>query len=447
VDFIQACRQLISIDSSPGAGSFLIMQKAAELCRAQGLHVEIQEEFSGDTKEANLIARFSEKRPDYEFLFQTHLDTVDPGPYSMWTETSRNPFDATIRDGKIYGLGAADVKLDFLCKLQALSQFKDQKNWKTPPVLVATYGEETGMVGALKLIRKNRVSSKMALIGEATDLQLVYAGKGFASVEIRIPFSKEELQYRLDHNLRESTSTQSKLFHGVSAHSSTPQLGDSAVLKMLNYLLMLPESVVIMEIDGGTRRNSIPGHAFLEIDATAVKNSMISKVVGVYKSIQKLEKEFLNFTDHEFIPSTPTLNIGIIRTLEDQVLLGGSCRIPPMISQETYENWMRLLQSDCEKFGAEFRVTDYKKPFRTNDNSVFVKGCMDEIRALGLKNKLGTLASANEASLFSRVGVDCLVFGAGRREANIHTATEHVLIEDLDKSTQFYSQVLKRFCL
>lgn len=447
MDFVQSCRELISIDSSPGSGSFLVAKKAAELCEQRGLHVEFQEEFSGDTKEANIIVRTQAQRPDYEFLFQTHLDTVDPGPYSMWTETSRNPFDATIKDGKIYGLGAADVKLDFLCKLEAISQFKDQKSWKTPPVLVGTFGEENGMLGALKLIRKNKISAKMALIGEPTNLSLVSASKGFATVEIRIPFSQKEIQYRLDHNLKESTSTQSKLFHGTSAHSSAPHLGESAILKMMNYLLMLPESVAIMEIDGGTRRNSIPSHAFLEIDATTIQDAMISKVTHIYKSIQKLEKEFQNFKDMEFNPSTPTLNIGIIRTHEDHVLIAGSCRIPPMITQETYESWMATLQKDCEHVGAHFQVTDYKKPFRTNDKSVFVKGCLDEISALGLNPGLKAMASTNEASLFSRIGVECMVFGAGQRDGNIHTPNENVSLEDLQTSIRFYTQILKRFCL
>src|SRR5207253_597890 len=107
------------------------------------------------------------------------LDTVDPGPYPLWTHTECNPFDATIIDGKIYGLGTADVKLDFLCKLEALSSFGGDRNWKLPPVLVGTYGEELGMHGALRLIRKNKISAKMALISEPSHLKLISAAKGF----------------------------------------------------------------------------------------------------------------------------------------------------------------------------------------------------------------------------------------------------------------------------
>lgn len=447
MDFIQACREFISIDSTPSSGSKRIAEKAAQFCHERGLSVETQEEFNGDLEEMNVIARLNSSRPSNEFLLQTHLDTVDPGPYQMWTKTGQNPFDASIRDGKIYGLGTADVKLDFLCKLEALSKFKDKKNWKLPPVLVGTYGEESGMIGSLRLIRKNKITSKMALIGEPSNLRMINAAKGFATVEIQIPFSKEEIVYRQDHNLKESTSTQSRIFNGKSAHSSMPHLGESAIVKMFEYLLMLPESVALMEIDGGTSFNTVPSHAMIEIDLTPINNSITKKIINVYLAIQKLEKEFRDYKDKEFNPESPTLNIGMVRTHDDHVLIGGSCRIPPVITHDIYEKWMRYLKEECEKVGGSFRVTDYKKPYRTDSNSILVRGCRDELRRMELNEQSMAQSSTNEASLFSRIGIDCVCFGPGQREGNIHTPTEHVLIDDLHRAIQFYERVIERFCL
>ncbi len=447
MDFIQACREFISIDSTPTSGSKRIAEKAVQFCRDHWLQIEVQEEFNGDLEEMNIIARLQRDRPSNEFLLQTHLDTVDPGPYQMWTETGHNPFDATIREGKIFGLGAADVKLDFLCKLEALQQFKDVKKWKLPPVLVGTYGEETGMAGTLKLIRKNKVTAKMALIGEPSNLQMINAAKGFATVEIQIPFSQEEIAYRQDHNLRESTSTQSRIFNGKSAHSSVPHLGESAIIKMFDYLMMLPESLTLMEIDGGTSFNTVPSHAMIELDLTPIQNSITQKISAVYKAIQNLENEFKKHRDKEFVPETPTLNIGHVRTLDDHVLIGGSCRILPIITHDIYERWMHYLKNECEKIGCSFRVTDYKKPYRTDSNSILVRGCRDELREMGLNSAAIAQSSTNEASLFSRVGMDCVCFGAGDRDGNIHTPNEHVLIEDLHRARQFYQKMIERFCL
>lgn len=448
MELIELCRKFISLDSSPGHGNADLARMAAEVARAAGLEVEIQDETHAGLSQANLIARPAGLgRPSSELMLQTHLDTVDPGPFQMWAQNGQNPFDAIIMEGRIYGLGAADVKLDFVCKLLALKEMASQKSWKLPPVLVGTFGEETGMGGALKLIRKNKVAAKMALIGEPTDLRLVNAAKGFATVEIQIPFSDEEQDYRQQHDLRESTSTQSRIFHGKAAHSSVPHLGESAIRKMLEFLSQLPDGVVVMEIDGGLSTNTVPSHAFLEIEASVVKNPIAPRIRAIDKVIRDLEKEFQTYRDPEFVPETPTLNIGLIRTHEDHVQIGGSCRLPPVITQAVYEKWMERLAQVCHEMGGSFRVSDYKKPFRTPTNSILVKACLDELRAMGLSDIPTTQASTNEASLFSRVGIECVCFGAGRREDNAHTPGENVKIEDLRSATAFYSGILRRFCV
>lgn len=448
MDFIETCRKFIAIESTPAHGNYEAAKWAAELCRARGLHVELQEEIFGDTKQANIIARWTAERPDAEFLLQNHLDTVDPGSFQLWTETGFNPFDATIIDNKIHGLGAAEVKLDFLCKLEAMTSFRDRKNWKLPPVLVGTFGEESGMHGALKLIRKNKVSAKMALIGEPSDLKVIVAAKGIVNVEIQVPFSLQEIKHRQEHNLRESTSTQSKLFIGKPAHSATPHLGESAINKMMEHLLMLPEQISIMEIDGGTNFNTVPSHALLEIDIAVPPADPISiKLVEIFRALKQLDGEFKKYQDADFTPSYPTLNIGMIRTHEDHVLISGNCRMPPIITQEIYESWMGMLNQVCEKNGSTLRVNDYKKPFRTSENSMLVRGCLDELKNMNVNTQIATQASTNEASLFSRMGIDCVCFGPGKKEENVHTPQEHVDIVDLQKATEFYRRVIERFCL
>ncbi len=448
MNFIDACRKLISIDTTPGQSLLECIEFLRQHAESKGLRVEIQKEYEGDLEQANILIRPMEGRPALEFLLQNHLDTVDPGPFQLWNQTGHNPFDALIKDGKIYGLGSADVKLDFLCKLEALASFNMIDSWKLPPVLVGTYGEESGMLGALKLIRRQKLNAKMAIIGEPSDLQLIGAAKGFASIEIRLPLSPDEIQYKNEHNLRESTSTQSRIFKGQSAHSSTPHLGDNAIIKLLAYLKDLPNDLAILEVDGGTNGNTVPSHAMLELDFVShLKSSIKQKLLVLYEAVQKLQQEFDVLIDPEFTPPTPTLNIGFIRTLEDHILISGNCRIPPVVTQSVYEKWMRQIQTTCEKLGGSFRVTDYKKPFRTQKESVLVKGCLDELKHLGVNSACVTQPSTNEASLFSRTGIDCVCFGPGLRDGNIHTPNEHVSLQDLETATAFYKKIIERFCL
>ena len=449
MNFIETCRKLISIDTSPSSTTLELVRFLSEYATAAGLNVEVIEEFHNGVLQANIIVRTEKHVPgDMEFLLQTHLDTADPDNFALWKKNDFNPFEAAIEDGKIYGLGAADVKLDFLCKLEVLKKFKDKKFTSMKPVLVGTFGEETGMQGMLRLIRKNKIHAKYAVVGETTDLKIVNASKGYAVVEIRIPISAEEKKYKDSRLNSESISTETKLFSGKSTHSSTPHLGDNAIQKMLDFLQKMSENLVLMEIDGGTRFNMVPNQAMLELEFTShVNESAVSKLNRIYRTLQEVENDMKAFADHNFEPHHSTLSIGIVRTTDEMIKVGGSCRILPNITQEQYEGWMRKIQSECDALGAQFVVTDYKRAFRTDENSLLIKSAKSILEKMALDSKCRTLASTNEASLLTRLGIECLCIGAGAREGNVHTPQEHVRIEDLEKVTQLYEQLVERFCL
>jgi succinyl-diaminopimelate desuccinylase len=448
LNFIEACRKAISFETTPTASTVPFCSWIKEYAGHKGLIAEVINEQQSGIDQANVLIRLPIKTSSPEFMLQAHLDTRDPGPYGLWNQNDHNPFDASILEGKIFGLGAADVKLDLLCKINALSRFLSDKELVMNPVVVGTFGEESGMQGALKLIRKNKVSPQMALIGEPSDLKVIHAAKGYVQVEIQIPYSEDELKYKSEHNLSESTSTQSRLFSGKAAHSSTPHLGESAIKKMFDYLLQMPRGVIIMSLDGGVNHNTVPAQAFLEVDLmSGVREPMAAKLSAVYRAIKSLEQRFLSYEDSEFFPKNPTLSIGSARTLEDRIVLAGTCRIPPVVSNEVYENWMHELKQACSQVGADFRVLDYKRPYRAEPNSRLVRGALETLKQLGIEPELITQASTNEASLWSRVGVDCIAFGAGAREGNTHTPHESVQVADLEKSTEFYARMIERFCL
>lgn len=450
MDFVDACRHLIAIDTSPTQGNKRAAEWLARLATDMGLVVDLQPEINRDVENANIFIRSTAQRCDYEFMFESHLDTADPGPFELWKRTRHNPFEASIVEGKIYGLGAADCKLDLLCKLEALKQFSKERTslGSLSPVVVGTFGEHEGMTGALRQIRKNKVSGKLAVIGEPSNLQVLVAGKGSARVEIRIPYETDENVFREEHNLRESTSTMSKSFHGKSAHSSMPHLGESAVKKLFDYLKSLPEDLVIMEVEGGVNFNTIPSTAFLEIDPfSGFKMPMSKKLRHIVRAIEKLEMKFSQFKDADFNPSTPTFCVGSIRTRESSVDIEGIVGITPKISNETYEAWIKEFGELCQQVGADFRVNDYKRPYRTDAKSNLVRSSQDILTKMGRSSEVGTHSSTNEASLFSRVGIECISFGPGAREGNIHTPEEHVKLEDLKAAVEFYRQLMERFCV
>src|SRR3954465_6251857 len=182
--FLEEAKRLIRINSVSANGNEEIANYVATLMQDRGLKTQIQHVMHSNEdiskRQFNVIGVLGDPLVDRKIrkglLLNSHLDTVSPGVIENWTETGGDPFAATIKDGKIFGLGTADVKLDFLCKLHAVDKFREKK-LKMPIYLVGTCGEEVGMFGARYLIKSGALNPKYVMVGEPSDLRVVYAHK------------------------------------------------------------------------------------------------------------------------------------------------------------------------------------------------------------------------------------------------------------------------------
>jgi len=468
------CRQFIGIDTSPQSGTREAALWLQKLAISYEMKVEVQEETLNGIEQANIFIRrdgsSSESNVDSslesnnestigamtqaapskkeEFLLLSHFDTADPGSPSLWTENMLNPFHGIIKDGKLYGLGACEAKIDLICKIEALNSFDVKQKWKIEPVVVGTFGEELGMHGLLRAMRKNKFSTKLALVGEPSGQRLIYAGKGYAVLDFYIPFSKEERKYRIEHNLKESVSTQSKLFKGTATHSSDGLGVENAINKAMEYLIQIPESIVIMEIEGGSNHNMVASHATLEIDVNAgVSDPMVKKLRFIYGLMQEIGSDFLINRDEEFNPGHPTMNLGLIKSHEDHVHITVACRFPPSVNENDYNSWLDRVQIATTKVGGECRVSDYKRPYRTDLNSDFVKTCLNVLSSKDMIAECVALPTCTEMTLLERKGIVSLGFGAGTRKDSPSFSNQFVNINDLEKSIEFYKAMIERVCL
>lgn len=443
MEFIEAAKALIATDSSHEQGTVDAVKFLRGLAQSLGLSVKVQEEVLHGTPQANILIETGAQKK--KLLLQTHLDTTNPGSFALWTKTGFNPFQASIRGDSIFGLGAADVKLDFLCKLYALHREKNNPK-AHQAVLLGTYGEEDSMQGALKAIRSRTVSPCYALIGEPTDLQLVFSGKGITHLEIIIPHSMRVIDEWSDDE--PTGTTQSKVFHGKAAHSSAPAFGENAVEKLLEYMENLPDGIEILNLDGGTAFNTVPTQASLEFDLSAQTNSKLpTQIKHIYKKIKALEGEFKKYPNTEFDPPHPTINIGLIRCFPDHVHMAGAVRWSTHIRESQYTQWIDELIRVCKDNDGVCRVKDVKKPFRTEIEGGFAQICKEEAKRLMPSTTFKTQPVTNEANVFSRFGFECIVFGPGQRQNNAHTPEENVSLADLKKAEEFYWSMIKRVCL
>lgn len=446
MDFLDACRKLISIDSSPTNGTGDTAQFIKELSKGMGLGVHIESEIQRGIDEANVLCFPGEVKKNVHLMLQTHLDTMDPGSFALWEKNGKNPFHATIHNDQIYGLGVADTKLDFLCKLFAAKEFVGRTS-KKDFAIVGTYGEEYTMSGAVHLIRHKTLTADRVLVSEPTNFDLVYAGKGLANIEVTIPFSKEEMEARQQHDEGEGQSTQCKMFKGKAAHSSQPQLGENAVEKLFEYMKMLPDQILILEVDGGTNYNTIPVHSLIEFDLVSLQGLTVNqKLLHIYNKVNSLKADFEKISDDRFNPSTTTLNIGMIRTYSDHLKIMGCVRWPSAVPEEAYIRWMDDLKLFCQNLGAVFRVRDHKKPFLMDKTSNFAQSCFQLIKDQQPEATMTTQPVTNEANVFHKFGLETLVFGPGQREGNSQTSEESIPIENLNKAIKIYMNIIEQFC-
>jgi acetylornithine deacetylase len=113
-----------------------------------------------------------------------HVDVVPAGDGQLW---SVPPFEATIRDGRVYGRGAADMKGGLLCGLFAIRALRDAGVAFPGSVVVqSVVGEEDGGLGTLAAVRRGHIGDA-AIVLEPTRLVLAPAQAGAFNFRVTVP--------------------------------------------------------------------------------------------------------------------------------------------------------------------------------------------------------------------------------------------------------------------
>ncbi len=223
----------------------------------------------------NLWARRGTGQP--LIVFAGHTDVVPTGPLEKWRS---NPFVPTIRDGALYGRGAADMKCSIAAMLVATEEF------------VAQHPQHTGSIGFL-------ITSDEE--GPATDGTVVVCdllkqrGEQLDFCVVGEPTSSQQFGDTIKNGRRGSMSGR-LIIHGVQGHIAYPQLAKNpihlaapAITELTQELwdeaneYYLPTSFQISNIHAGTgASNVIPGALTIDFNfrfSTASTDESLQKRV------------------------------------------------------------------------------------------------------------------------------------------------------------------------
>jgi acetylornithine deacetylase len=201
-------------------------------------------------------------------MLNGHIDTVG-------VEQMLDPFSAEVRDGKLYGRGAYDMKGSIAAMLAAVKVLRDANiSLKGDLQLAAVADEEYASIGTADLV--TRYQPDAAIITEPTELQLAVAHKGFVWLEVTTI--------------------------GKAAHGSRPQLGIDANLKMGRFLheldrleqelrarephpLVGPPTLHAAMINGGREMSVIADRCDLRIERRTIPGETEAQAIAEMQAI------------------------------------------------------------------------------------------------------------------------------------------------------------------
>lgn len=173
---------LVAFDTTSSRSNRGLIDWVAERLASLGIDAMVQHE-GVEAGKANLFATIGPTDRGGVML-SGHSDVV-PVAGETWQS---EPFALTLRDGRLYGRGSADMKAWIACCIAMAPRFA-AAGLRTPVHLALSYNEETNMHGMRMLaaqLASAPVRPTVAIIGEPTLMQVVVANKGAAIYSVKV---------------------------------------------------------------------------------------------------------------------------------------------------------------------------------------------------------------------------------------------------------------------
>ncbi|MFA5120759.1 succinyl-diaminopimelate desuccinylase [Zavarzinia sp.] len=330
----------------------------------------------------NLYARIGDgSGAGPHFCFAGHTDVVPVGDRSRWTV---DPFGATLDQGWLLGRGAADMKSAIACFTAAASHFLAQHHGKVPrggAISLLITGDEEGP----------------AVNGTAKMLEALTArGEVWHACVVGEPTNPHKLGEMAKIGRRGSINGVLTVT-GVEGHVAYPHLADNPIPKLLRLMAALDA----LKLDDGTAHFQPSNLEFTTVDVGNPATNVIPRVATAAFNIR--------FND---LHTGASLDALLRATLDET-------GIPYALSTKT---------------SGEAFLTE------PGPLTEIVAGAVEA--ECGRRPELSTSGGTSDARFIARY---CPVIEFGLVGETMHKADEKVRVEDLERLTRIYHEMLHRF--
>ncbi len=382
-ELVQLVKSLIKIPSHKDVhnrekevGDFIF-----QFCTDNGIDTE---RVIVEGERSNIMAFLKGDGTGKTLMLNGHMDTVPP--YNMTIDA----FGAEIKEGRIWGRGAVDMKGPIACMLMTMISFKRAGiKLKGNVVFTGVVGEEERSEGTEHLVKSN-FHADGAVVGEPSHYEYAIGHRGLEWLEISVK--------------------------GKAAHGGVPHLGINAIEKAAVLIerirkelypklknryneYMGPSVMNFGVISGGNQPSTVADTCSIKIDRRYIPGETVESVIQEYQEIIDSIKS-----------EDPDFDTEIIRMPNNMLTLDHLYLMTP-------------------------------------PNDPIVLAVKDSIRETIQKEpEITRKRGWTDAALLSNFGhIPTVVFGPGEISSS-HTKNESVSIDELVDAVEIYGRIIERFC-
>ena len=328
----------------------------------------------------NLYAKLGRSSPN--FCYAGHTDVVPPGNIKNW---STNPFKPIVKNNKLIGRGANDMKASIACFVAAVSRFKNQnKNFKGSISLLITGDEEglavNGTKRVVKYLKRKKEKINFCIVGE--------------------PTNPNKLGEMIKIGRRGSLTGRLTVI-GSQGHVAYPHRANNPS----NTLIKILKRIKDLKLDKGTK-NFQPSN--LEVTKINIDNNADNVIPGSAEAVFNIR-----FNDKHSSSS---------------------------LKRKLNKIFKMVTKSNKSKFKVSFEVSGEAFLTKPNKTTYMIQNTIKKIT--GIKPKLSTSGGTSDARFIKNIS-PCLEFGLVGK--TMHKIDESVSVPDLKKLTKIYENILLRY--